>query len=447
MKKYKLFLFLLLSFFACNDNESFFETSTDGLKLDSRSVPGGAMLKYSLPNNREIFSMNIRYQDTNGNPILKSCGYGGDSVLLDGFTRAQNTIAQITLVDSYGKESKSFDFEFTTEDSAPWAFFDKLEVSNSWNGFRVSYSETAIATGMAHVFYLGKNPLTQKLDTILVESFPIDAQGDTLNLIVKQGGSKNTIIVRTEDYAGYRVRQEIFYDIESFMDEKFNVTEANFDDGGLSLEEVNAKTSLKYLFDGDLRGRERILAPRPPQRSPQIVIGAYLAGPNAIGHPFIIDLKEEKIPAKIRLYSLYESASLSYSSGPRQLLGYVWNARYRDKVPCNATVYGTNDPANKDGWVELGNLDQDPKMERPWSYTPIHQFYDPTTVEDLESRDPLFVDITLPPVNNSYRYLILVVNDTFDIIVGPPTDYNKLKFITLMELEVYVKKESENEKN
>lgn len=447
MKKYKLLLFLLLSFFACNDNESFFEVSTDDLKLDYKSVPGGAMLKYSLPNNGDIFSMNIRYKDNNGKTILKSCGYGGDSVLLDGFTKAQNAIAQLTLLDNYGKESKPFNFEFTTEDSAPWAFFDKLEVSNSWNGFRVSYSETTVATGMAHVFYLGKNPQTQKQDTILVESFPIDAQGDTLNLIVKQGGSKNTIIVRTEDYAGYRVRQEIFYDIESFMDEKLDVTVDNFNDGGLSLEDVNAKTGLKYLFDGDLRGRERILAPKPKPRTPQPVIGAYVAGPNAFGHPFIIDLKSEKVPAKIRMYSLYESVGLSYTSGPRQQLGYVWNGHYKDKVPCNATVYGTNDPANKDGWVKLGNLDQDPKIQYPWSYTPIHQFYDPKDVADLESRDPLFVDIILPPVNNSYRYLILVVDDTFDIIIGPPSNYNPLKFIALMELEVFVKKESEYEKN
>lgn len=48
------------------------------------------MMHYRLPNN-DIFAMNIRYKDWQGLrfDILKACGYSGDSVLLDGFTRNQ----------------------------------------------------------------------------------------------------------------------------------------------------------------------------------------------------------------------------------------------------------------------------------------------------------------------------------------------------------------------
>lgn len=439
MKKYRLLIFLLLSFFACNDEDTFFKASTDGLKLDYRSVPGGAMLKYTLPNDRNIFSMNIRYQSNNGKPILKSCGYGGDSVLLDGFTQSQKASAQISFVDNYGNESKSLDFEFTTDDSAPWTFFNKLKISTSWSGFRVVYGSTPIATGMAHVFYLGQNPLTHKQDTILVNSFPINAKGDTLHLVIEQENKKNTVIVRTEDFAGYRVRQEIFTDVESFYPEKIAVSESDFNDGGLSIENENAKVGIKYLFDGELRGRERFTEARPSSPfDPKIMFGSYLAGPNALGRPFVIDLKKERVPAKLRMYALYEVAGANVPSGNYEL-GAIWNGRYKDKIPCNVTVYGSNDLSNPEGWVDLGALTEDPQSENPWSDAP-EGAQPPIDLADFEDRDPIFIDINLPPENNTYRYLKLVVNDTYKIR-GSTIDYNRMKYFTLVELEVFVKKD------
>lgn len=443
MKKYKLLLFLLLGFFSCNDTESFFEASNNDLKLDYRAVPGGAMLRYTLPNNREIFSMNIRYNNNRGLPILKSCGYGGDSVLLDGFTKSQNASAQITFVDNYGKESKPFDFEFSTEDSSPWTFFDNMEVKPSWDGFEVIYGKTSLATGMAHIFYLGTNPLTQKPDTVLMTSFPINAKGDTLRLVVEQETIKNTVIIRTEDFGGYRVRQEIYRDIESFVAEKYTITKNNFNDGGISVESVKCKTGVEYLFDGELKGSYRFLAPLPPMPNiPIEIFGVYLAGPNAFSEenpkPFIIDLKEGKIPAKIKLFSIqkFPSARFGPPSGAYEQ-GALWNGKYNDKVPCKAVIYATNDLSNESEWTKIGTLDEDPKATYPW-FLP-RGTVDITTVEKLEKSDPISVDIYFPAGNISYRYLIVKFNDTFDI---PKDDvnYNQNKYITLTELEVYVKK-------
>lgn len=436
MKKYKLLIFLLLGFFACNNEDSVFDVSTTDLKLNYKSVPGGAMLKYILPDNHDIFSMNIRYISSNGKTILKSCGYGGDSVLLDGFTKSQQAVAQISFLDNYGKESKPFDFEFSTDDSAPWTFFNDLEVSTSWDGFKITYGETSIATGMAHIFYLGKNPMTQKPDTVLVSSFPINAKGDTLFFDVKQNVIKNTVIVRTEDFAGYRVRQEIFPDIESFRFEIMTITAENFNDSGLSTENEKAKTGVKYLFDGETKGRDRLFAPKPGPREPQIVVGGYLAGPYAIGKPFIIDLKKEVVPAKLRMYAFYKMNTF-FATAPYEL-GTIWNGFHEDKIPCNVTVYGSNDSSDETAWEELGKIDEDPKMEEPWYLTPKGTTI-PTSIEELAKRDPVYIDINLPPVNNAYRYLKFVINDTFDIIKST-TDFNVLKYITLTELEVYVKK-------
>lgn len=63
MKKYKWILFfLLVGFFACNDDNTLFTASTEGLELKFTPVAGGAIMHYTLPNDRNIFAMNIRYQ-------------------------------------------------------------------------------------------------------------------------------------------------------------------------------------------------------------------------------------------------------------------------------------------------------------------------------------------------------------------------------------------------
>lgn len=126
-----------------------------------------------------------------------------------------------------------------------------MKVSSSWNGFQVIYKSPSVVTGMAHVFYLGTNPMTQQEDTILVTSFPIKLGGDTLNFTLQQERPINTIIVRSEDFHGYRVRQEIFPEIDAFRTEKWPMTPAEFNDFGLSQESNDSQNSVQYLFDGE----------------------------------------------------------------------------------------------------------------------------------------------------------------------------------------------------
>lgn len=65
----------------------------------------------------------------------------------------------------------------------------------------------------------------------------------------------------------------------------------------------------------------------------------------------------------------------------------------------------------------------------------------PKDVEDLETRDPIYVDIQFPPVNNKYRYLKVLVHDTFDVSKEDGINRNLQEYFTLQELEVYVKKD------
>lgn len=448
MKNTILLLLLIFSFSACNDDNSVFETSAEGLEIKFTPVAGGAMMHYTLPSNREIFAMNVRYKDWQGENVLKTCGYSGDSLLLDGFTRAQDVRASITFVNQRNEESASLEYDFSTQDSAPWAFFNDLEIHSSWNGFQVIYKSPGVVTGMAHVFYLGINPVTQKEDTILVSSFPISRGGDTLDFVVQQERAKNTVIVRTEDFQGFRVKQEIYPDIDAFPTEQWKMTDADFILGP-SVENTKAKIGKKYLFDGELKGEERLLAKATMEAGDRFgldVYGTYLAGPEAFEKPIILDMREEKIPAWIRLYCLFPLGITNAVTGgdnPKEL-GDVWLGSYEDKVPCKLSVYGSNSSnPTSDDWVFLGKLNQKPeatgKKDR-WSFLTTQINLAPKDIAELAGKDPIYVDVPFPPTDRSYRYLKIVVHDTFDRSKNPEINLNKENYFTLHELEVFVKK-------
>lgn len=447
MKNTIFLLLFIFGLFACEDDNTVFEPSTEGLNIKFTPVAGGAMMYYSLPDDSDIFALNIRYKNWQGEDILKTCGYSGDSVLLDGFTRSQEGInARVSFINNRDEESGSLAYQFATLDSAPWTFFDDLIVRPSWNGFQVIYKSPSVVTGMVHVFYLGMNPLTHKADTILMRSFPITQRGDTLSFVQQQEMAKNTVIVRTEDFQGYRVRQEIYPDIDAFRAEQWTMTAADFKDFGLSKENRTARTGVAYLFDGELKGLERLIASAstdPDKRTGTVEYATYLAGPHAYEKPIILDLREPKTPAWLRLYCLYPMRA-NHAALPGAL-GEVWEGSYEDKVPCKISVYGNSESSDPkdEGWVYLGRLDQDPKREAVkdrWSYLTTKLDLAPNDENELAAKDPIYVDIELPPVNNTYRYLKIVVHDTFDTSNLNGINHNTEEYFTLHELEVYVKK-------
>ena len=85
MKNTIFLLLFVFGLFACEDDDSIFELSTDGLEVKFTPVAGGAMMYYKLPNNSDIFAVNVRYKNWQGQDVLKTSGYSGDSLLLDDF--------------------------------------------------------------------------------------------------------------------------------------------------------------------------------------------------------------------------------------------------------------------------------------------------------------------------------------------------------------------------
>ena len=439
MVNHKLFLLiLLLGFLSCEDDNASFETMMQKENIRFQAMPGGAMMYYKLPSDANVFAINARYTDSRGVDVLKTGGYGGDSIFMNGFTSSRKNVpVSITLVNHRNEESLPINMTFDTQDSAPYAFFETVKVASSWEGFQVTYNTPEEVSGMVHIFYLGTNPLTRKEDTLLLKSSPIVKGGDTLLFSLQQPRPKNTVVIRTEDYGGYRVRQEVWKDVNAYFSEKYILTPENFIDvNDLSIEDDYYKTGVEYLFDGDLKGIKRKNAWNDDE------IYTFLAGPWAYGAPFIIDLKEKKIPAMLRVYGILNM----YLWWPSD----IWNDAYITKIPCDVVVYGGNElDGDESSWTKIGSYYQDPatsgKDTWAWPCTDANWSNIIYKTTDIEEMDPAYMEISFPAESQTeYRYLKLQINNTYLYQSDDPEELygvNDLEYITMHELEVYIKKD------
>ena len=456
-------LFLIMAFaclLACNDEDEIgFDVPVEFRKdLEFRPIPGGAVMKYYLPRNADIFGVRVRYNDVRGMQVLKEGTYLTDSLQLLGFNEAQENVpASVSFFNNNMVESAPMEVYFSTEDSAPVAFFDSLTVTPFWGGFSVVYRSPETVNGMAHVFYIGTNPLTHEPDSILMMSTPIVEGGDTLNFQLQQKQESTTVVVRTEDYRGYRVKQEIFEGLPCLYMDTLTPADFDFKFTGKVVENSEYQFGTQYLFDGDKKGKN--------YRNNRLNGDAYkyatfMAGPQAFGERFIIDLREERIPAAVRLYAFlnYETSwpqSGAYGKDYPPLLIEIWNRAYKTKLPCKVKLYGTNEnPETVDlaSCARLYDLDWETgrlAYRESWAQNTDDISYSKgdnmmtVTEAELDAADPVCLEMLCNYTGEAYRYLIFVVEDTFDGVGMFLIDeeQNGQEYITFNELEVSVKAE------
>lgn len=298
MRKLFGLLVMLWLFASCQDDENFFDVSISREAFSFRTVGGGAVMTYKLPADPDIISIRVRYQDAQGNDIMKVGSYTTDSLLLNGFNEARQGIeAAVTLCDKNDVESAPMYFTFDTEDSGPVTFFEHLQVAGGWNGFQISYDLPYDVDGLAHVFYIGVKPGTQISDTILMRTITLTKGADTLAFELKQKSSTNTVVVRTEDFRGYRVKQEIFEDVPSYSTEKMDISKCDFQDPeNLHIEDEEALLGVKYLYDGDVIGKKLSMSQYE----------TFLAGPRALKQA-ANDYRHERAKASSRVTPVWDA--------------------------------------------------------------------------------------------------------------------------------------------
>ncbi|WP_176555014.1 DUF4959 domain-containing protein [Butyricimonas sp. Marseille-P3923] len=424
MRNILLIPLFILSLWGCTDEEDgSFGTSVSGDRITFKAVPGGAIMYYDLKGHKDIFSIRAMYTDVLGQEVKVDGTYLSDSLNLVGFNEAQRNIpVQVSFFNHKLEESKTMELAFDTEDSAPVAFFDHVKVTPSWNGFSVVY-ESPVTTGFAHVFYLGENPKTHEIDTIWLESVSIRKGRDTLSFMLQQERSSNTVIIATEDFRGYRVKQQIWENVEAYAIEQFPSSKIQvLDPCNIVVKNEKLCMGPEYLFDGDTKPLKRLGTSNPERQ-----YCMFGAGKNAVGQYWIMDLGEEKTIAKLRMFAPYRYGTW---------LGWEWRSSHINKLPSEVTVYGSNDQVS---WTKLGYFFQ-PYLQPGWVEEARTSIMDYNL---LQAAEPVYADINCMALPQGFRYVKFMVNKTFYDEKSYQASYadNPDGYVALSELEVYVKKE------
>lgn len=471
MKNILWTLCLVCGLFACSDEEEIgFDVPVEFRKISFEPIPGGAVMRYRLPDNLDIFGVRARYQDGKGRSLVKESTYLTDTLTLDGFNEAaKNQPVSLTFFNNAMEESERIEMTFDTEKAATVALFDSLTVNPYWGGFNVTYSSPATAGGMVHVFYIGTNPATQELDSILVGSYPIAEGGDTLNFVLQQALDELNVVVRTDDYEGDRVKTMVYEHIDALAMEQLQPEDFTFTFTGQLVEDDDRDIHAKYLFDGTKKGANYRVHYMEGHKSKEGYkkYGTFLAGPNAFGERFIIDFGEPKVPAMLCgdafVYHGYAWPTPSTRPGNESdVVGAkYWHARYISRLPASLKVYGTNagDPKNVplSECTLLYSLNESPAYtdrRNTWIFYADDSYnqymaYNVTPYKDLGDKDfdaaePVTLEMKCNYTGEKFRYVFFEVYDTYNS-QRYNLDYeeNGDEYVTFDELEVYVKMEKE----
>lgn len=459
IKRIAFFFLVIAGLFSCKDDDNIgFDVPVEFQSISFKPVPGGAVMHYVLPDDLDIFGVRARYTNAYGEQLVKDGSYLSDTLLLSGFTEARTAEpVQLTFFNSELQESAPVEMTFDTEASAAVAVFDKLTVNPFWGGFNVTYETPQTVEGTIHVFYIGTNPATQQLDSILMGSYPIMEGGDTLNFEITQKLDVLNVVVRTDDYDGHRVKLQVYENIPSLVMDTLAPADFDFRFTGDIKEEPQYGFSEKYLFDGKKKGdgyRAHFM------EGENKVYDTFMAGPEAFGKRFIFDLGTPKVPAALLGYA-FLNFSTSWPDLPTYpdpnadlYLGEMWHGYYFTRLPSKAKVYGTNEnPETVDlsTCALLYTLDESNLYEdwrtKSWCKATDHYVgsgknYRSASDTEFAEAEPICLRMLFNYSGESYRYLILVVEDTYNSNRwGRDSDENPYEYVTFDEIEVLVKAE------
>ena len=426
MRNVGLLMAFMLMIWGCQDDDKTFDVAVSDVGITFRQVGGGAVMYYDIPNNSEIFSIRAVYENDFNEQVLKQGTYLGDSIVLDGFREAKTDVpVWISLQNEHNEESAPVQYLFDTQASASYAFFDHAEVLPYWGGFMLIYESPDFVDGFANVFYMGTNPMTQELDTLLLQTFQIEKGRDTIFYPLEQKRDKNTVIIKTEDSKGHLVRQNIWTDVLSYNVEKLDPTNFEIlDPENIIKDDDTYCFGWEYLFDGDTKGTRRYQEDFTIDKDYTFVMGPY-----AVGKSIILDIKEQKTIGSMRFYAMLYTDKW-WGNGWE---GYM----YANRLPNEITIMGSNNKDDDNSWVQIGHYEESSVLSvDSWAYAANDYQNIISDYETLETTEPCYVEVPFHISEEKYRYYKIIINSIFTV---EGFNINRYEDVSFHELEVYAK--------
>ena len=424
----KNIIFLWVCFiglWACSEDKFVSKISEDQVTITFTETEGGSVMRYRIPGNMGIAAIQASYRNEFGEEVCKQASYLTDSIELGGFKTAKENIpVTILLLNEENEKLLVMQKSFRTKTSLAYGLLDKTEVKPYWGGFMMIIDSPKYMEGFANVFYVGTNPMTEKLDTLLLRTFQVEAGADTLYFTLEQQREKNTVIVNTEDVYGHLVRQKVYADVDAYQIEKMNPEKFEIlDPENLVLVDEKKAWGPEYLFDGDTKGTKRYQAGNDLKLD-----YTFMMGPYAVGKYVILDLKEARAVASMRFYGI-----------PYTNVGFYgnWDWEYVNKAPNEITVMASNTPEDESSWKKVGYYKESPTpSESCWAYRTYAWEKRLTSYEALLAADPCYVEVPFEVSPDTYQYYKIIIDSVFDGY----SENNYNEYATFHELEVNVKK-------
>ena len=450
MKRILLYLSVVFICFSCEDDKEVFDTTIPSENIVFESIYGGAIMKYDLSkSSTDVYYIKAEYIDITGKTNIVKGTYLSKEVKLMGFVEEQKGVpVKISLLDQNNVESKHLNLTFDTKESVACSVAKNAKVHPYWSGFYVDY-EAKENGGFIHVAKVGLDPFTKVVDTLLLATKPIEASmDDKKNKILfadvcNAETNLTDVVIWTEDLRGNTINKKSFPKIQAVIADL--IDPVAFDFVGSSLENEENKIGWKYLFDGDTKGYQHTLNGGDEYYRFRSMKNALPAN-----NKWIVDLKEAKNLAKIRLYSgLRSGANFNQT---------LFNTHPEEMVPCHVKIYGANNIVTKmNGPYEEIDWDATEKVQlaehqeksfspatEKWHYPFCVRLKDNMDAVGIEKADPCFLQLKFEISEDTYRYVVLEVLenscatslDGIHIMDHAPED----GIVTLQELEIYEKR-------
>lgn len=441
MKHKIIYLLAFVVLCSCNKKEgAHFDADMSQVQVSFEAYPGGAIMRYSLPNNSDIYAIQAKYKDFNGKDITIKGTYTGREAKLFGFNKAtENIPVEINLIDHENRGSDAISKSFSTLDSAPYEVMENITVTEGWNGFRVRYSGlTDYTDGMMNIYYVGVNPNTQNIDTLVVGTYPLQTGTFTFDYTdLPDTCTTSTVVVKTQDFRGNIVRKEVYPDVPIAFAEELNTKDVDLI-GGSSIEDDNRKLGWNYLFDGDVRGKACLKGGLDTKFYSFMSEKGMVYTENDV---WTFDLKENHTLAWIRIYS-HIAAMVQSSRGSKGPM----KSQAQWIYPNSLVVYGTNNPdANIDDCTRLGSYSESQSLpeESKWIARSIDEATEYTTdqMDLFMAEEPNYLQVNFSAdQTEKYRYLKIRVLETFQWYSYNGSLGKQTGALAMEELGIFTKK-------
>ncbi|WP_316818525.1 DUF4959 domain-containing protein [Pedobacter nyackensis] len=198
MKRIYIVLYLLMVLVSCKEDDISSSLKTDDVapgqlkKVDIENIPGGAKIRYELPDDKDILFVEANYKLADGIAKNVKSSFNSKELLVEGFSEIKEYNVQLYVVDKSGNKSAVTQATIAPLTPPIQLIESSLVMQPDFGGVKFNWSNE-LKTPVALLIY-GKN---NKDEEILIDTYYSDAKEGGFVLRGQESVERNfTVVIR-----------------------------------------------------------------------------------------------------------------------------------------------------------------------------------------------------------------------------------------------------------